>query len=352
MGKHPLALLRRLTAAVLLGAALAVLGGVAAGGELGATLERASGVRWERFDPKTGKKIWDVTCKEAASTDSRNYSIKEPSVSVRGSEYNIEISAARGTIRREDERNNSLLLEGGVTIKIADAGRTVIRTEKLQWLASKRVLQTESRVDVQRTDFSVSGTGMELEPHEQGREVRLVRLNKDVKATISPNASKAAIFSTISGTQESDDDRNAPPMIITSKGPMLIHRDTNVISFSESVEIHRDNLVMLCEKLEMAVDGDTRRVREVICTGGVEAVDGENGASGEALSWDAMTGLGELAGTAGKPAKTWRASATVSAPLIWLSSKDRKVLWSGRAQVFAPPQGTENLLRFGAGPAQ
>jgi len=319
--------------------------------EVGANLEHASDIRWERFDTKTGRKIWDVTCKEASSKDGRNYAINEPKVQIRGSEYNMQVTAANGSIRREDERNNSLLLDGGVHVKIADPAHTVMRTEKLQWLASKRVLQTESHVDVQRTDISVSGTGMELEPQEQGREVRLVRLNKDVKARISPKASKAAIFSTISGKHESDDDKDAPPMIITSKGPMLIHRDTNVISFSDRVVVQRGTLTLRCESLELSVDVKARQVKEVLCTGGMEAVDGENGVSGDSLSWDATSGLGEVMGTPGKLARTWRGAATVSAPLIWLSSKERKVLWTGRAQIFAPPQGTENLLHFGAGPA-
>ena len=315
--------------------------------ELGADLEEVTGVQWPRFDPKTGKKMWMVTAEKAWSDGGGNlFHVKEPKVIFFGSEYKINVTSKRGVVKREGRRAFTFLLEGDVTVRVSDPGKTVVRAEKLEWLAAQHVLRSDSPVEIERTDLIVKGVGLELRPQKGDEEVNFIQLKKDVKATISPHASSSAIFSSITGKVEKNDpaQKDGPPLFISSSGPMTINRDTSIVSFEKNVEVRRESFRIRCEDLRMSFDPGTRKVKDIHGSGNLKAFDGENGASGDALSWDALSGLVEIIG---KPAKTWRAAATVSAPVIWFSQKDGKILWTGGAQIYAPSEGPASLMHFG-----
>ena len=351
MARHSVALLPAVIATAL--ACVLALAMSAPAGEIGAELDVARGVRWERFDPKTGKKAWEVAAKEATAGPNMSYFIKEPKVVIHCTGYDMNISSDTGLVKREDDKNNVFTLDGNVTLKFNDPSHSVITTEKLVWLASKRLLTTDDPVQMSRDDLEVSGVGMQVEPEKQGKDVRLVRLEKGVKAVISPSASKSALFSSLNGIEEpaaKPGQPEGPPMIITSRGPMIINRDSGSVAFSDSVAVRRGTFSLRCDNMEMTFDGETRKAKDILCTGHVQAFDGKNGASGERLKWDPVSGLTEITGKKdGSRAKTWRGGATVSAPSISISQKDRKVTWSGRAQLFAPPEGPEQFLHFGGG---
>ena len=351
-------LLRLASAACLLAAACSI--GTAQlplslAGELGAELTDAEGVTWWRYDPKTGKKTWEVSTKKATpSADGKTCLIAEPKMLIRGSEYDVNVSSDTGTMTREDEKNNAFKLAGNVLVKMADPYKTVLTTDAIEWVPSTRTLQSGSPVEVKRTDLAVSGVGLEIEPENQGKGMRLVRLKKNVKATITPAASKSALFPAIGGTADKLPKDDAP-MVIVCQGPMAINRDSSTVSFTDKVEVRRGTFSINCNYLELTLDPntkkvpDTKQVKEIRCTGDVNAFDGANGASGDTLSWDALSGLAEVTGSKDRPAKTWRGSASVTAPIIWISQKDRRVLWSGRAHLFAPAEGAGKLFRFGGG---
>ena len=316
--------------------------------EIGAGVEEITGVEWPQFDRKTGKRILVVKVARAWSSDSMNYDVEGVTVDVYGSEYNIKITSKSGVVNRRSRRNFTFELKGDVTIRIADPARTVLTAETLKWVAADQVLLTDKPVKITRTDFTVKGVGLEMRPEEGTKEVRFIKLNKDVQAEISPRASASAILSGVTGKAEPPDAKieDAPPMFISSKGAMTINRDTNVVSFEEDVVARRASLTIRCDKLEMTFDPEKRKVTTIVGAGNVSASDGDDGASGDTLSWDASTGLVEIAGD---PAKTWRGEATVSARIIWFSQEDGRVrvLWSGRARIYAPPEGPNALMHFG-----
>ena len=330
--------------------ALVFLANLAAAGE-GVVVKDAKGVTWRRFDPKTGKKVFDVSAKEAVvSEDGKTHLITEPRMLIRGSEYDVNVSSESGSVRSEGGQNSAFTLKGSVVVKIADPGKTTIRIDELTWSESKRLLESDSPVEVIGADISITGTGVVIEPEQGSKDVRLITLEKDVKARISPTASKSALFSAISGSAEKPDPKAGPPMDIVSDGPLTINRNSSIVSFTDNVRVVRGSATITCESLDMVIDPATRTVTELKCAGGVRAVDGEDGASGEAFSWDASTGLAEIAGKAGgEPARTWRGSAVITAPLIWISQKDLKVLWSGGTRLHAPAEGKTGMLRFGGG---
>jgi len=330
---------------------LAFLTGAAFGGEGGVMLKDAKGVTWRRFDPKTGKRTFQVNAKEAtASEDGKIHIITRPEMLFRGSDYDVNVSSESGTVRSEDGRNNVFTLKGNVVVKIADPEKTVIRVDELTWSESKHVLESDSPVEVSRTDITISGTGLEIKPEEEGKDVRLITLKKDAKAQISPTASKSALFSAISGSVEKPDSKTELPMDIISDGPLTIDRNSSVVSFTDNVRVQRGTATIACESLGMVIDPATRTVSEIKCAGGVKAVDGERGASGETLLWEAASGHAEIAGEKdGEPARTWHGPAVITAPLIWISQKDLTVIWSGGARLHAPAEGKSGLLRFGGG---
>lgn len=333
-----------LAAFVLLSAA----GAPQAAAEIGIDVKEITGVEWPQFDRKTGKRILVVKVALARSGDGMNWDVEDVTVDVYGSEYNINITSKSGVVNRRSRRNFTFELKGGVTIRIADPARTVLTAETLKWVAADHVLLTDTPVKITRTDFTVKGVGLEMRPEEGTKEVRFIKLNKDVQAEISPRASASAIFSGVTGKAfpAGAERKDAPPMFISSKGAMTINRDTNVVSFEKDVVARRASLTIRCDKLEMTFDPKKRKVTTIVATGNVSASDGEDGASGEILSWDASTGLVEIAGD---PAKTWRGEAWVSANIIWFSQEDGhvRVLWSGRARIYAPPEGPNALMHFG-----
>jgi len=319
--------------------------------ETGAELQQARGLHWERFDPRTRKKVWDIIAKEArAEQDGSSYRIDTPTVVIFGSDYDVHLSSKSGFVKREADRGNTFVLEGNVVAEITDPGKTVVRTERVEWLAAERLLQSDAAVEVRRTDFRVVGEGMELVPQQDGKDVKLIRLKKNTKAAISPQASRSAMFGAVTGKAELiKDDAPAPPeMRISSDGPMTINRDSSAVDFERNVQVQRGTFRMRCDKMRVTFDKRTQQARDIICEGAVEAADGENGARCSSLTWDAASGLAELSGTPDKPAQTWRGSSTVSAPIIWIS-KDNSVLWSGRVHIFAPPEGPSSLIHFGGG---
>jgi len=318
----------------------------AAAAQLRGGVQRATGVSWRSFDPKTGRKISAVTAAKAWPEDDKTYRVQRPQVVLYGTEYKIYVTSEGGTVVVEDRRSISCALEGDVTVRVADPGKTVVKIDKLEWVAADRVLRSDSPVQVMRTDLTVKGVGMELRPEEGKKELRFIQIKHDMEAQISPKASTSAIFSSVTGTSERKTDAGdkGPPMFISSKGPMTINRDTNIITFEENVEARRGPFTIRCDKLTMSFDPEANKVKDILARGSVRAFDGENGASGDALSWDALSGLVEIVGS---PAKTWRSAATVSSRIIWFSQKDGKALWTGRAHIYAPPEGPALLKRFG-----
>ncbi|NQT20236.1 MAG: LPS export ABC transporter periplasmic protein LptC [Planctomycetes bacterium] len=327
-------------------ALLPAAGASPAAAEVGANIKEITGVEWPQFDRKTGRKILVVKVDTAASGDGMTFEVEKVAVDVYGGEYNIKITSDSGVVNRRDRRNFTFTLKGNVTIRIADPARTLLTAEKLEWVAADHVLLTDTPVEVRRTDFTVKGVGLEMRPEEGTREVRFIKLSKDVQAEISPRTAASAVFSGLTGKARPADrkEEDAPPMFISSKGAMTINRDTNSVSFEENVVARRGTFTIRADKLEMTFDPEKRKVTTIIGTGNVSASDGKNGASGDTLSWDASTGLVEMAGN---PAKTWRAKATVSAGIIWFSQDNGQVLWSGDAHIHAPPEGPNALMRFG-----
>jgi len=323
-------------------------GGPAPAGELGGGVQDVRRVRWPHFDPKTGKRISVVTAEKAWPEDGKTYRVQRPKVIVYGTEYEINVTSESGVVKLEGRRGVACTLEGNVTVRISDPGKTVVTAEKLEWVASERILRTDSAVEVRRTDLAVKGVGMELRPQEGSKELRFIQFKKDTQAEISPRASTSGIFSSVTGKAEPDGEEGeeGSPMFISSKGPMTINRDTNVVSFEDNVEVRRQSFKIHCDKLTMSFDPETRKVKDILARGNVRVFGAENGASGDVLSWDALSGLVEVFGN---PARTWRGPATVAASTIWFSPKDAKVLWTGRAQIYAPPEGPASLMHFGGG---
>jgi len=342
---------RRLTCA-LIRAALALLAasfawlpaGRAQEARPEAGVKEITNFRYPAFDPKTGKRIWTVTTEKAWPVEADFYRAQNPHVIVYGNEHTIEISSRSGSVRHRGRADVTFTLEDQVVIRVDDPSRTVVTTEKLEWVASASTLRSDARVKIARTDFTVSGDGLELKPKQGTKEPQFIRLLSNVAVEIAPAAARSPIFADLAGRSAEKDDAEGPPMFVGSSGPMTIDRDTNIISLSDNVQARRENFRIRCDNLRLAFDPETRRLKDINGEGNVQAFDGENGVSGDTLSWDALSSLIEVTGN---PAKTWRGSATVSAQIIWFSQTDGKVLWSGRAQIFAPPMDSGDFFRFG-----
>jgi len=348
VGRNTLTLLRgraggRIAVALCLAAWL-LSAPAALSAELGAGVKEITGFRYPAFDPKTGKRTWTITAEKAWPVEANFYRAHMPRVVVYGNRHTIDVSSESGSVKRRGRGDVTFILEKNVVIRVDDPSGTVVTTEQLQWVAQEHILRSETRVTIKRTDFTVSGEGLELKPKEGGKEPQFIKLLRNVEVEIAPAAAKSPIFADLAGKAAEENDAHAPPMFISSDGSMIIDRDTNIILLRDNVQARRDKFTLRCDTLRMAFDPETRRLKDIHGEGNLQAFDGDNGISGDTLAWDALSGLIEVTGT---PARTWRGPATVSAPIIWLSQSDGKVLWTGRAHIYAPPMESGEFLRFG-----
>jgi len=309
--------------------------------EHGADLREVQGLHLQRFDPKTGRRMWDFKA-AGALADGDVYRGRNPQVIVYGSEYNMHVDAGGAVFRRKD---NSFDLIDEVIVTMDDPSKTVFRTDSLSWDADRQILFTENLVSIQREGLIATGFGMELQPGEDKR-VDIATLKQTVKMKIDGSTARDIVLSPVTG-RDDPPAPDSPPMHVSSSGPLTIDLVAGKASLQDTVEINRDGVVITCDSVEVEFDSDTRAVVSILCEGNVTALDSINGASGSVLSWDVDTGLCEITGEPdGERAKTWRGDSTVSADVIWFYEPDRKILWSGRAHIQSPIEGIDSL-RFG-----
>jgi len=331
------------TRIILLAVCLLTLGTAAAQmAQQGADLKEVQGLHLQRFDPKTGRRMWDFKAARALA-DGDVYRGRNPQVIVYGSEYNMHVDAGGAVFRRKD---NSFDLLDEVIVKIDDPSKTVIRTDSLSWDAERQILFTEDLVSIQREGLIATGIGMELRPGEDKR-VDIATLKQNVKMKIDGSTTRDIVLSPVTGRDDPPAE-DSQPMHISSAGPLTIDLVVSKATLHDSVEVKRGGVVITCDSVEVEFDSETRAVVSILCDGNVKAVDGLNGASGSVLSWDVHTGLCEITGEpGGERAKTWRGESTVSADVIWFYEPDRKILWSGRAHIQSPVEGIDPVLHFG-----
>ncbi len=144
-----------------------------------------------------------------------------------------------------------------------------MKTETLQWQRNKDLVQTDDRVSIENDGMIVEGQGMEAHPN-----LKEAKLRSDVTADILAE-----------GKDHEKDNR----IQITSDGPMEIDQATQSAVFNDNVQALElsTNRKLKADRMQVVFNEDSKKIKEIICTGNVELHQGMNVTFSDSLTYKA-----------------------------------------------------------------
>ncbi len=215
----------------------------------------AAGQRLEGFNlngyTKSGKKSWDINGDKADISDSQ---IKVTNVDANfyNPKENAKLTSKTGTI---DKVNGDVHLQDDVVVT-ADRG-TTMTTDSLDWSRNKDLVTTPDPVRIHDKQGTVTGVGLTGHPN-----LKQAQLNQDVRAVL--NTTKDA-----AGGQTIEITCDGPMQMDQMKLYAVFHDNVVAVEKSTGRELHAD-------KMEVWFDEQNKKVKKVICTGNVSAIQGNN----------------------------------------------------------------------------
>jgi LPS export ABC transporter protein LptC len=263
------------------------------------------------------------------------------------------ITADRGKVRTEERSGE---LDGNTRIQFDDEQRTVLETDHLRWNGKKGVATTQDPVTVTRRDMVITGIGMEadlskdgeaeaepktdppkppadVQPGDRVTILRRVKVVVDTGADspLSANGSKEKPT-----PKKGEPEQPAEPIVITSVGPLVVHRNQMVAIFSDEVRAVQGSNTLLCDKLTLRFDrvaieaadapAGKKKVQLVglKAEGNVRVDDGKTVGVGDGLVWTQREQLTRLTG---KPARVaWDDGQKLAADEIVRRTGDGQVV--------------------------
>ncbi len=222
-----------------------------------------------------GQKSWDIKGDKAKIHDDQ-VAVTNVNAYAYGDD-DMNVTAKEGKI---DKTTGDVNLKRDVVIT-SESGAT-LKTETLEWKRNKDLVQTDDKVHIQDKNMTIEGQGMEAHP-----SLKDAKLRSDVTADILAE-----------GKDQKKDNR----IQITCDGPMEVDQATQSAVFSENamaVEMSTGRKVK-SDRMEVKFDKESRKIKEIICTGHVEVHQGMNVTYSESLVYKAdeqrmiMTGKPKL----------------------------------------------------------
>jgi LPS export ABC transporter protein LptC len=213
----------------------------------------------------SGNKTWDVNGTKADISDSK-IQITNVDANFYGKQ-NANLTADHGTINKT---NGNVHLQDNVVITSVDRG-TKMTTDALDWDRNKDLVTTKAPVKIVDEQGVVTGQGMSAHPN-----LKKAKIDKNVKATMHTQP------------QGEVDDQI---ITVTSDGPMQMNQATmyavfniHVVSVEPSTgrELH-------CDKMEMWFNQTTKKIKEAICTGHAQAIQGPDISYADKMVYNGQT---------------------------------------------------------------
>lgn len=198
-----------------------------------------------------GKKAWDVKGDTADIVgDLVNLT------NVVGNAYGAEkmnVTADYGTVNKQ---SGLMHLQDDV-VMTTDSGAK-LTTDSLDWERDKDLVRTDDLVTLTRDGMVATGTGATGHPN-----LKEAQLNKDVTVNIEMKDDKAP---------------NAPGRVvtITCDGAMEMEYLNSRATFQDNVVAIDGDRKLKADKMEVFFSTDSKQIKEMICTGNVSVVQGEN----------------------------------------------------------------------------
>lgn len=209
-----------------------------------------------------GKKAWDIKGDKAnilgdqvdvTNVDAYSYGEQE-----------VNIKARKGKL---DKATGNVFLEKDVVITSEGGAR--MTTNTLEWQRQKDLVRTTDKVMIEDDQMTVTGTGLQAHPDR-----RDARLQGDVTANISAAATG---------------DKNDNRIEITSDGPMeIVQAEQKAVFYDNVVAIELSTGRRLkADRMDVSFDEQSRRIKEIVCTGNVELHQGGNVSHSDSLVYKA-----------------------------------------------------------------
>jgi len=211
---------------------------------------------------QSGQKSWDIKG-DKADVQGNEVAVTNVNANSYG-DQDLNLTAKKGKI---DKATGDVDLEQDVVIT-SDSGAT-LKTDTLQWQRNKDLVQTDDKVSIEDATMTVQGTGMQAHP-----SLKDATLKSDVTANIQA---------------EGKDKKKDNQIQITSDGPMEIDQASQTAVFTDNVQALEmsSGRKLKADRMKVTFDEDSRKIKEILCTGNVEVHQGMNITYSDSLTYKA-----------------------------------------------------------------
>ena len=212
----------------------------------------------------TGDKAWDVKG-DKADINGNVIAISNVDANRYG-ETDVNLKAQKGTIHKD---SGEIFLEKDVVIT-SETG-TQMKTDTLNWEKEKDLVSTDDPVSItdELKGMVANGKGLRAHPGLQ-----TAQMNKDVTVEVDMEAQNPG----------------SGKMVITCDGPMEIDQKNSVAVFNENVvAVQSGGRTLKADRAEMYFDQEKQQIREMVCIGHVQIIQGENITNSDRAVYSAAT---------------------------------------------------------------
>ena len=212
----------------------------------------------------TGDKAWDVKG-DKADINGNVIAISNVDANRYG-DTDVNLKAQKGTIHKD---SGEIFLEKDVVIT-SETG-TQMKTDTLNWEKEKDLVSTDDPVSItdELKGMVANGKGLRAHPGLQ-----TAQMNKDVTVEVDMEAQNPG----------------SGKMVITSDGPMEIDQKNSVAVFNENVvAVQSGGRTLKADKVEMYFDPEKQQIREMVCIGHVQIIQGANITNSDRAVYSAAT---------------------------------------------------------------
>ena len=249
-----------------------------------------------------------ITSKHTALFDNNIYKIKEPIIEftiLSGgkttlSPDKINVTADEGIMNMETAVGT---LTGNVVIHLDNDIQ--IKTASLSYLPEKSVIVTDDDVLIVSKTMIIKGRGLVVDLANAKGSIQNnieMEFGEDGGGGMFENKTKESTWKyekqSIADLFDAlVEEENKPDSYIKASGQLIFDMKMNSITFHDDVQAVVGGMVILADELRVIIESEKKRIKKVVVTGNVLAMNQNNIAKGNVLVWEAETGITTIEGT-------------------------------------------------------
>ncbi len=232
-----------------------------------------------------GQKSWDI---KGDTADIAGQDINLTNVDANSyGEQKMNVTAETGTI---NQASGNMLLKKDVVVT-SESGSQLM-TDSLNWNKEKDLVTTDDDVYIDDEKFVLTGEGMESQP---GLKKTKILRNVSVRINTEPKKEEKA-YGDEGDSPKKEGREDGKKVTITSDGPMIVDQAKSVATFQQNVVAVQGDQILKADLMEVHFDENMKGIKEMICIGNVEILQGENRSFAEKAVYDALSQKLKLSG--------------------------------------------------------